>query len=65
MRDPQRIEHVLLRLRQVWEHRPDLRLGQILILAIRPTDPCTQVFSAEDEAVLRGLDRLLMSLSEE
>jgi hypothetical protein len=55
MRDPKRIKEILDVLRDVWEHQPDLRLGQIVINAIRPVEPCPQVFHAEDHALLEGL----------
>jgi len=55
MRDPARIDNVLAALRAVWLESPDLRLGQLVVSAIRPTDPCPEVFHAEDDAILRGL----------
>jgi hypothetical protein len=55
MRDPKRIEVVLDALREIWLHNPDLRLGQIVVNAIRPTDPCPQIFNAEDDVLLDGL----------
>ena len=55
MRDPKKIKEILDVLRDVWEHQPDLRLGQIVINAIRPVEPCPQVFHAEDHVLLEGL----------
>ena len=55
MRDPDRISEILGVLRDIWERNPDLRLGQIVVNAIRPGEPCPQIFSAEDEALLAGL----------
>ncbi|ADB15124.1 hypothetical protein Psta_0434 [Pirellula staleyi DSM 6068] len=55
MRDPQRIEQILEVLREIWEREPDLRLGQIVVNAILPSDPCPQIFSAEDDVLLAGL----------
>ena len=55
MRDPQRVEQILDVLREVWESQPDLRLGQIVVNAIRPSEPCPQIFSAEDDVLLEGL----------
>ena len=55
MRDPQRIEQILDVLREVWESQPDLRLGQIVVNAIRPSESCPQIFSAEDDLLLEGL----------
>ena len=55
MRDPARIDNVLAALRAVWLESPDLRLGQLVVSVIRPTDPCPEVFHAEDDAILKGL----------
>lgn len=48
MRDPKRIEHVLNTIREAWEKQPDMRLGQLLIAAIRPKQPCPDLFHMED-----------------
>lgn len=55
MRDPARIEQVLAAVKAVWEQEPDLRLGQLLVIATRPKEPCPEVFHIEDDALLRGL----------
>jgi hypothetical protein len=55
MRDPARIDIVLSAVRRIWEQHPDLRLGQLLVIATRPKDPCSEVFNVEDESVLEGL----------
>ena len=49
MRDPARIPRLLDAIRKVWEAHPDLRLGQLLVGAIRPSRPCPQVFYFEDD----------------
>jgi hypothetical protein len=56
MRDPARIPLILDRLRKVWEAHPDLRLGQLLVNASRPShsDP----FYIEDEALITRLEIL-------
>lgn len=55
MRDPQRIDDVLLAIGEVWAKNPDLRLGQLLINAVRPARPCPEVFSIEDRDLVRRL----------
>jgi hypothetical protein len=55
MRDPRRIEQILDVIREIWEREPDLRLGQIVVNAIRPGEPCPQIFGAEDDELLKGL----------
>ena len=55
MRNPTRIDEILSALRAAWEESPDLRLGQLIVNAVRPTDPCPEVFHARDEDLLRRL----------
>ena len=55
MRDPARIGVLLDTLRAVWEANPDLRLGQILVIATKPKDPTPEIFHIEDELLLQGL----------
>lgn len=49
MRDPKRIEEMLYVLRQIWELKPDLRLGQLLVNVIPLKEPCPEMFYIEDE----------------
>lgn len=58
MRNPSRIDDVLAALRDAWVESPDLRLGQLIVNAVRPSDPCPEIFYMEDEALLRGLNGL-------
>lgn len=51
MRDPARIDRILDRLRTAWTASPDMRLGQLLVVLLRPTEPCPQVFYAEDSVL--------------
>ena len=55
MRDPVRIDDVLAALRAAWAESPDLRLGQLIVNAVRPTNPCPEVFYTEDDALVCGL----------
>jgi uncharacterized protein YihD (DUF1040 family) len=55
MRNPERIEHILATLRRVWDQEPDLRLGQLVVIAAKPQLPCPEVFHANDEVLLQGL----------
>lgn len=63
MRDPQRIEPMLDKLREVWLLNPDLRLGQIIVIATKPKIPCPEVFHVEDNKLLKGLDGYLEILN--
>lgn len=55
MRDPRRIDEILAVVREIWENEPDLRLGHLVVKGIRPSDPCPQIFYAEDDVLLAGL----------
>ena len=57
MRDPARIERVLAVIRQAWEEQPDLRLGQLVVIATQPAEPCPELFLIEDEALVEGINR--------
>ncbi len=59
MRDPARIPELCELLQRAWQRSPDLRLGQLVVNAVRPTTPCPAVFYAEDGAMRRGLEALV------
>ena len=56
MRDPNRIPDVLEAIRLAWEKYPDLRLGQLIVNAVRPKEPCSEIFSIEEPELIKGLD---------
>jgi hypothetical protein len=58
MRDPARIAEMCELLMRVWAKDPDLRLGQLLVNAIRPNQPCPQIFHVEDGHTRKGLERM-------
>ena len=53
MRDARRIDDVLLAIAEVWALDPDLRLGQLLVNAVRPAEPCPELFGIEDRDLVR------------
>jgi uncharacterized protein YihD (DUF1040 family) len=59
MRDAERIERILLKIQEVWEQNPDLRLMQLIINAARPKDPCSELYSLDDSQLEKRLDRLI------
>jgi hypothetical protein len=59
MRDPARIDGVLNAIRRAWKQEPDLRLGQLIVVAARPKEPCPEVFSLEDTELMKGLEEYL------
>ena len=56
MRDPGRIDGVLEAIRKVWVQSPDLRLGQLLVNAVRPTEPCPNLFYMEEAELVKRLE---------
>jgi uncharacterized protein YihD (DUF1040 family) len=59
MRDPKRIDGLLKVLEELWRSDPDLRLGQVIVGAVKCSGRnvvCPQVFYLEDEEMLRGLE---------
>ncbi len=55
MRDPERIDSILEQLRTIWQREPDLRLGQLIVIATKPSESCLEVFNIEDERLAAGL----------
>jgi len=53
VRDPRRIDDVLLAIGEVWALDPDLRLGQLLYIALRPAEPCPELSGIEDRDFVR------------
>ena len=55
MRNQKRIPEILNELERIWKEYPDLRLGQIIMIATRPKNPCPEVFYIEDDNIFEGL----------
>jgi uncharacterized protein YihD (DUF1040 family) len=51
-RDPKRIDEILAELRELWMKCPDLRLGQLVVNIIGPSQPTPEVFYVEDDEFL-------------
>lgn len=61
MRDPARIDPILAKLRAYWTARPDMRLGQITLNALRDgrgNINGAHAFNAEDAEFMTGLDAM-------
>ena len=63
MRDPARIDPMLELVRQVWMRSPDLRLGQLIVNAVRPGEPCPEVYAIEGTVLARRLETMLKQQS--
>jgi hypothetical protein len=62
MRDKARIPIMLKLIEELWTENPDFRLGQIIVAAARPKDPCPQVFYLEDDIMKEKLEDLLLTM---
>ena len=51
-RDPKRIDEILAELRELWMTCPDLRLGQLVVNIIGPSQPTPEVFYVDDDEFL-------------
>jgi hypothetical protein len=64
-RNPERIDPVLAALRKVWVEFPDMRLGQLVVNAVRPSEPFPEVFYVEDTVLVRRLEALAKQMRNE
>ena len=55
MTTEQHINEVIEALREAWKASPDQRLGQLIINAANPGDPCPSLFYIEDADLLNAL----------
>ncbi len=60
MRDPRRIDRMLLQLEAAWRAFPDMRLGQLLLNITRAEDT-SALWNLEDEQIERLLDSFTIS----
>lgn len=58
MRDPALIDQMIEVLWETWRRNPDMRPGQLIMVAVRPSEPCPEVFYIEDTVLARRLERL-------
>jgi hypothetical protein len=59
MRDMARIPEMIKLIEEIWNENPDFRLGQLIVNAVRPNEPCPQVFYVEDDVMKNKLKDLL------
>jgi hypothetical protein len=57
-KEPMIEEAVLSTIREAWEKHPNMRLTQLLINAIRPTEPCAEIYNIEDSRLIVLLHKL-------
>ena len=58
-RDNNAIDYTVGLLGELWKQQPELRLGQLILNAVRPAEPCPEIFTIEDEQLLRKLSAFL------
>ncbi len=69
MRNPNRIEPTIDRIKKHWEEHPDQRLTQIILNIVKfgmnRDFSCPQVYNVEEDELIKGLDRMqkLLELS--
>jgi uncharacterized protein YihD (DUF1040 family) len=59
MRDKARISEMIKLIEEIWNENPDFRLGQLIVNAVKPSEPCPQVFYVEDDVMMNKLKDLL------
>lgn len=61
MRDPNRIDGILAKVKEMWEKYPDLRLGQLLSNAVGEG----WLYYVEDDSLIDEMEKLYLSDSHE
>jgi len=55
-KEPNIETEVLNAIKEAWLKYPDMRLTQLLINAIAPEEPCTEVYGVEDSKLIKLLN---------
>lgn len=56
-KEPNIEEAVLNAIMDAWARYPDMRLTQLLVNAINPADPCSEIYATEDSQLIKMLNR--------
>ncbi len=51
-------EDVINAIMEAWAKYPDMRLTQLIVNAITPNEPCSEIFNTEDSELIKLLNRL-------
>lgn len=57
--EPNIAKGVLETIEKVWAKYPDLRLAQLLVNAIKPSKPCSEIYYIEDSQLIMKLEQFL------
>lgn len=53
---PNTHQELLETIEKVWDKYPELRLAQLLVNAIKPSEPCSEVYYTEDSELINKLE---------
>ena len=56
MRDPKRIPIIMQKIQEQWELNPDFRLGQLICVFTRPSEPSNDIFNIEEADLVKGIE---------
>ena len=59
MKDPERIDPLIEKVRKLWHLYPDMRLGQLIVNCTPGSFSCPEVFYMEDDKLERTLNNFL------
>lgn len=59
MRDPNRIDPLLEKLRQAWQAYPDMRLGQLVVALSSYASNSMDPFYVEDDKMSEAIDKFM------
>lgn len=62
-RDDYSIDETLGEIAKLWKEQPNLRLGQLIVNAVLPESPCPEIYSVEDNALVKKIRRHIDTVS--
>lgn len=62
MRDPERIDKVLEKIKQLWKQVPDWRLGQLIVNLSKHSGFGNDAFYIEDDKLIESIEELLKTI---
>ena len=54
--EPNTNKKMLETIEKVWAKYPELRLAQLLVNAIKPSEPCSEMYYVEDSQLINKLE---------
>ena len=52
-------DELILLLREVWKKYPDLRLSQLIVNIVNPSEPCPEIYYTTDKELFKLLEKEL------